>query len=52
MEESILNALIIFRYTPEVTPCLKFKMQDPKVTLNIFSTGNIVLTGGAYYEFF
>lgn len=52
MEESNKHFSIIYRHDPEVTAGLKFKMQDPKVTFNIFTSGSIVLTGGTYCEFF
>ena len=52
MEESNKHFSIIYRHDPEVTAGLKFKLQDPKVTFNIFTSGSIVLTGCTYCEFF
>ena len=33
-------------YEPEIFPGLKYKMSNPKVTLVIFKSGKIIVTGG------
>ena len=37
-------------YEPEVFPGLRFKMENPKVTLLIFTSGKIVLAGAKCME--
>jgi transcription initiation factor TFIID TATA-box-binding protein len=33
-------------YEPEMFPGLVFRIQDPKIVVLLFATGNIILTGG------
>jgi len=35
-----------------VVPGFKYDMEDPDVTMKIYSSGKIVLSGGVYFEFF
>jgi transcription initiation factor TFIID TATA-box-binding protein len=36
-------------YEPEIFPALTYKLPDPKISFNIFGSGNFVMTGTTFY---
>jgi TATA-box binding protein (TBP) (component of TFIID and TFIIIB) len=36
-------------YEPEIFPALTYKLPDPKISFNIFGSGNFVMTGNKFY---